>query len=178
MDFSKPLFRLTLPLLSLLVLLLLASRPPAGAISPLSAQATTAYVQSFIEASDVDSGDGFGTSVARSGDLLAVGATGADINGVSGGAVYLLAGGKYISSIAIRRTRAAISAIGSPCRATHSSSARPPIPATAAPTGRAPPTSTSATTAGPMPGDWWPSWPTRQLAHFAASAMHWPSTAT
>jgi DNA polymerase IIIc chi subunit len=89
MDFSKPLFRLTLPLLSLLVLLLLASRPPAGAISPLSAQATTAYVQSFIEASDVDSGDGFGTSVARSGDLLAVGATGADINGVSGGAVYL-----------------------------------------------------------------------------------------
>jgi hypothetical protein len=61
MDFSKTLLRLTFPLLSLLALLLLVSRPPAGAISPLSTQAATAYVQSFIEASDIVSGDGFGT---------------------------------------------------------------------------------------------------------------------
>jgi hypothetical protein len=89
MDLSKPPFRLIVPLLCLLALLLLSSRPPASAISPFSAQATPNYVQSFIEASDVAWADAFGASVARSDDLLAVGATGADINGVSGGAVYL-----------------------------------------------------------------------------------------
>lgn len=89
MDLSQSQSRPIIPLLLLLVLLGAASRLPTSAQSPRGAQTVTAYIQTQIQATDIASGDAFGSTVALSDDWLAVGAAGADVDGVSGGAVYL-----------------------------------------------------------------------------------------
>jgi hypothetical protein len=52
--------------------------PGAGAVYVFVRTGTTWTQQAYLKASNVDAGDGFGTSVALSGDTLAVGAPGED----------------------------------------------------------------------------------------------------
>lgn len=85
----RPLFRLSMLLFIPLTLLLLTTHLPTGASVAQEIQAIAADNQSVIQPADIAAGDAFGYAVAFDGDLLAIGATGADVDGVSGGAVYL-----------------------------------------------------------------------------------------